>query len=33
MKAVRSWVYEPARKDGVVVKVWLPVSVSFKFSH
>jgi serine/threonine-protein kinase len=33
VKAVREWVYEPAKKDGVPVKVWLPVSLSFQQSH
>lgn len=30
VESVRSWVYEPARKNGVVVKVWLPISISFQ---
>ncbi len=28
--AVRQWVYEPATKKGVKVKVWVPVQMSFK---
>lgn len=33
VKAVREWVYEPAKKKGVPVKVWIPVSLSFQQSH
>ena len=29
-RAARKWTYEPARKDGVPVKVWIPVRVVFK---
>lgn len=28
--AVKQWVYSPATKKGVVVKVWLPVTMSFQ---
>jgi TonB family protein len=28
--AVKQWVFEPAKKQGIVVKVWLPVSMSFQ---
>ncbi len=28
--AVRKWKFEPARKDGVAVKVWKPFAISFK---
>lgn len=30
VESVRTWIYEPARKNGVVVKVWLPISISFQ---
>ena len=30
IKNVKRWKYSPATKDGVPVKVWLPVSVTFK---
>ncbi len=30
VKAVRQWVYAPARKDGVAVKVWQQVSLDFR---
>jgi TonB family protein len=33
MEAVKTWIYDPARKNGVVVKVWLPVSISFQTGH
>jgi serine/threonine-protein kinase len=29
--AVRQWVFEPATKKGVKVKVWLPIQLSFKY--
>ena len=29
-KAVKQWKYEPAVKDGVKVKVWKPITVTFK---
>ena len=28
--AVKKWKFEPARKDGVAVKVWRPFAISFK---
>ncbi len=33
VKTVRGWVYEPARKEGVPVKVWIPVSMAFQVSN
>ena len=30
IEAVRQWTYKPATKKGVVVKVWLPVTMSFQ---
>lgn len=33
MEAVKQWTYQPATKDGVPVKVWLPVSMSFQRSR
>ena len=30
MSAVKEWIFEPATKKGVPVKVWLPVAVSFQ---
>jgi protein TonB len=30
MSAVRSWVYKPAEKDGVPVRVWRPEQIRFK---
>lgn len=33
MAAVREWVYEPATKKGVPVKVWIPVSMAFQKSR
>ena len=30
MQAARSWVYRPAEKDGVPVRVWRPEQVRFK---
>jgi protein TonB len=30
VRAVKSWTYEPAEKDGVAVKVWKPEKVAFK---
>jgi TonB family protein len=30
VKAVRQWKYEPAVKDGVKVKVWKPITVTFR---
>ena len=28
--AVRKWKFQPAKKDGVNVKVWKPVVITFK---
>lgn len=33
VEAVKQWTYEPATKDGVPVKVWTPVSMSFQRSR
>lgn len=30
VKIVREWIYSPAKKQGVAVRVWLPVSITFK---
>jgi hypothetical protein len=27
---VKAWRYAPARKDGVPVKVWVPVRIDFR---
>jgi outer membrane biosynthesis protein TonB len=28
--AVRKWKFQPAKKDGVNVKVWKPIAITFK---
>jgi TonB family protein len=33
VEAVKQWTYEPATKDGVPVKIWMPVSMSFQRSR
>jgi len=31
LAAVRDWIFEPATKEGVPVKVWIPVSMTYQF--
>jgi len=33
IRAVHDWLYEPATKDGVPVKIWIPLSISFQSSR
>jgi len=30
MRAVKDWVFEPATKNGVPVKIWTPVTMTFQ---
>ncbi len=32
VNTVRGWTYEPAKKQGVPVKVWIPISMAFQLS-
>ncbi len=31
LAAVRDWIFEPATKEGVPVRVWIPVSMTYQF--
>ena len=33
VNAVKTWEYQPATKEGVPVKVWVPVSMNFQLGH